>query len=506
MPQTKLKALSEEVAFLQRRCRELRIPVLIVFEGLSAAGKGTLINRLIQPMDPRGFKVSCIRDPNVEESFRPFLWRFWSRTPSADRMAIFDRSWYRTILEQDVCGELDINGLAKAYMDIRAFERQLHDSGTLIVKFHLHLSKDEQSKRLGTIQGNPSTAWRVTEEVLERHQRYDNYIPAIERMISETSQPEAPWTVINADDLESATGETLASLVNQLQSYINLFEEGKQKVPAPKNKELPYFEDAPKISSANLDNDLDSETYFQLLKERQARIHELQNEAYRRRIPVVIVYEGQDAAGKGGNIRRLTQCMDPRGYEVIPVAAPNDLELAHHYLWRFWIEFPKAGHITIFDRSWYGRVLVERIEGFCKKGDWKRAFDEINEMEENFCNFGSVVIKFWVHIDKKEQLKRFRAREENPRKRWKLNDEDWRNREKWDLYEEAAQEMIDRTHTPNAPWTIIEGNCKRHARIQALDTVIEAISKRIEQDTGLDAKLGTDGSHEPNSMDAPSPT
>jgi polyphosphate kinase 2 (PPK2 family) len=219
--------------------------------------------------------------------------------------------------------------------------------------------------------------------------------------------------------------------------------------------------------------------YQEKLEVRQRRIQELHHELYRLRIPVVIVYEGWDASGKGGNIRRLTEEMDPRGYEVIPVAAPNDIEKAHHYLWRFWTEFPKAGHVTIFDRSWYGRVLVERVEGFCSESEWKRAYNEINEMEENFRHFGTVLMKFWVHIDKDEQLSRFQARENNPHKRWKLHDEDWRNREKWNLYEEAAEEMFLRTHTPKSPWTIIEGNCKRFARIKALDTVIGAIEKKI---------------------------
>ena len=235
------------------------------------------------------------------------------------------------------------------------------------------------------------------------------------------------------------------------------------------------------MSRVNLELTLDRDEYRKLLDERQDKIHDLHNEVYRRRIPVVIVYEGWDAAGKGGNIRRLTQQMDPRGYEVIPISAPNDVEKAHHYLWRFWTEFPKAGHVTIFDRSWYGRVLVERVEGFCSEADWKRAFREINEMEENFRHFGTVMVKFWMHIDKDEQLRRFKAREENPVKSWKLHEEDWRNRDKWDRYEEAAEEMFRRTHNSHAPWTIVEGNCKRHARIQALDVVIEAIEAKINK-------------------------
>ena len=227
---------------------------------------------------------------------------------------------------------------------------------------------------------------------------------------------------------------------------------------------------------------LDRDEYRKLLEKRQKRIGELHDEIYHRRIPVVIVYEGWDAGGKGGNIRRLTEEMDPRGYEVIPIAAPNDVEKVHHYLWRFWTEFPKAGHLTIFDRSWYGRVLVERVEGFCSETDWNRAYGEINEMEENFWHFGAVVIKFWLQIDKDEQMNRFKAREKDSAKQWKLNEEDWRNREKWDLYEEATEEMFLRTHTSYAPWTVIEGNCKRYARIKALDVVIAAIEARIAEE------------------------
>jgi polyphosphate kinase 2 (PPK2 family) len=198
-----------------------------------------------------------------------------------------------------------------------------------------------------------------------------------------------------------------------------------------------------------------------------------------KRIPVVIAYEGWDAAGKGGNIRRLTEHLDPRGYEVVPIAAPNDIELAHHYLWRFWREVPKAGHITIFDRTWYGRVLVERVEGFCTVTDWRRAYREINEMERHLTAFGTVLCKFWLQIDRKEQLRRFREREAIAYKKWKITDEDWRNRRKWKAYQAAVEEMLARTSTPHAPWTIVESNCKWYARIKVLDTVIDAIKKAL---------------------------
>lgn len=479
-----IEAYGKELAYLQRKCRELGIPVLVVVEGLSAAGKGTIINQMIQPMDPRGFKVSCIASPNRDEQLRPFLWRFWRRTPSADRMAIFDRSWYRNLLDSEIAEQLSSEDLKKAYSDVRAFERQLRDGGTVILKFFLEITKKEQAVRLATLQSNPSTAWRVSDAVLQRHARYHDYVKAVDRMFRETDLPgDSPWLKIPSENVRVASSLVLGHLVDVLTARVKARKKGGPsqvfKVPLG----LPSFTKAPSLKNADLSLSLSKSVYLKKLKSKQARIQELHHELYRLRIPLVIVYEGWDASGKGGNIRRLTEKMDPRGYEVIPVSAPNDVEKAHHYLWRFWTEFPKAGHVTIFDRSWYGRVLVERVEGFCDETDWKQAYQEINEMEDNFRHFGSIVLKFWVHIDKDEQLKRFKAREENPHKRWKLHEEDWRNREKWDLYEEAAEEMFLRTHAPKSPWTIIEGNCKRSARIKALDVVIEAIEKKIAEKT-----------------------
>jgi polyphosphate:AMP phosphotransferase len=468
-----------ELAYLQRKCRELEIPVLIVVEGLSASGKGTIINKMIQPMDPRGFKVSCIASPNRDEQMRPFLWRFWRRTPSAERMTIFDRSWYRNLLDAELENQLSEADLKKAYSDVRSFERQLKDSGTVIFKFFLEISKKEQATRLFALQANPSTAWRVSDAVLQRHSRYDDYVASVDTMFRETDLPESPWCRIPSKKAKVATSLVLRQLVDTLTARVKERKNGISFQPRRQPIALPSFSKAPSFKDADMGKCLRKGEYLKKLESRQIRIQELHHELYRLRIPLVIVYEGWDASGKGGNIRRLTEKMDPRGYEVIPVSAPNDLEKAHHYLWRFWTEFPKAGHVTIFDRSWYGRVLVERVEGFCTETDWKQAYNEINEMEDNFRHFGSIIVKFWVHIDKDEQLKRFKAREDNPHKRWKLHEEDWRNREKWDLYEAAAEEMFLRTHAPKSPWTIIEGNCKRYARIKALDVVINAIEKKI---------------------------
>ena len=480
----KIEELGEELGYLQRKCRELGIPVLIIVEGWSAAGKGSMINKIIQPLDPRGFKVSCIASPNRDEQLRPFLWRFWRRTPSAEKMAIFDRSWYRNLLDEVVDGNLDGANLQKAYADICSFERQLRDSGTIIFKFFLNISKKEQAQRLEALRKNPNTSWRVDDGVLARHYKYDEYKRASKEMFTKTDAEDGVhWQEIDTTKFLPATAKVLDVLVSLLRNKVEKRKSGikfQRNIPSA---ELPHFSNAPSLAKVDVSLSLSKEEYREKLNSRQKRIHELHNELYRLRIPMVIVYEGWDAAGKGGNIRRLTEEMDPRGYEVIPVAAPNDVEKAHHYLWRFWTEFPKAGHLTIFDRSWYGRVLVERVEGFCEENDWKQAFREINEMEENFHNFGTAIVKFWVHIDKDEQLRRFKAREENPSKQWKLHEEDWRNRDKWDRYGEAVEEMFLRTHTSFAPWTIIEGNCKRYARIKALDVVIQAIEQKIEDKT-----------------------
>lgn len=211
----------------------------------------------------------------------------------------------------------------------------------------------------------------------------------------------------------------------------------------------------------------------------QNRVRDLEHEIYLRRMPVVIIFEGWDAAGKGGNIKRLTAPLDPRGYEVAPIGAPNDIEKAHHYLWRFWSKIPKGGHICIFDRSWYGRVMVERVEGFCSQEEWKRAYREINEMEEQWIHFGATVIKFWLQIDKEEQMRRFEERQQIAYKQWKITNEDWRNREKWDVYKEAVDEMLFRTSTNHAPWTIVESNCKLYGRIKVLETVIREIENKL---------------------------
>ena len=474
-------AMAIRLAALQRRATELGIPVIIVFEGWNAAGKGTLINELILPLDPRGFDVHSALPPNEEEALRPFLWRFWVRTPAGGRQAIFDRSWYRRVLTDRVDGEVKGKALQQAFEDIRSFERQLADDGSVILKFWLHISKKEQKRRFGKLQENHATSWRVTESDLKAHRQYEEHLAAVEDMLAETDIDAAPWTVVEATDRRFAALKIFNTVASALEHRIAEAERRKQAPPdpAPGIAELPADLTSSILDGVDLSLSLKQDEYRRKLKARQKRLRELEHAIYVRRIPVVVIYQGWDAAGKGGNIRRLTQDLDPRGYTVVPIGAPNDLEKAHHYLWRFWTQFPKAGHIAIYDRSWYGRLMVERVEGFCAEGEWKRAYREINEMEQHMTNFGAILLKFWLHIDRDEQLRRFKAREDTPYKRWKITDDDWRNREKWDQYKVAVEEMLFRTSTPYAPWTIVESNCKWHARVKVLDTVCKAIQKRL---------------------------
>jgi AMP-polyphosphate phosphotransferase len=354
---------------------------------------------------------------------------------------------------------------------IRDFERQLVDDGTLVLKFFLHISKEEQRKRMIEREKDTLTGWMITRGDWDFHHHYDLYLPVIEQIIEETDTPFAPWTIIEATDPRYASYKVISKISKLLEKRIAgtgmLPENNKNRLPKPKKRI--------DIEKIDLTKSVSKSEYLEKLKEYQDLVREAQYLLYKRKVPLIIVYEGWDAAGKGGNILRLTGNMNPRGYEVVPVARPNDPELAHHYLWRFYSNFPKSGHITLFDRSWYGRVLVERVEGFCTEKEWKRAYDEINEMERNFVSDGGGMIKFWLEISQDEQLTRFRQRETDSRKQWKITEEDWRNREKWGLYREALKEMLAKTDTPHAPWTIVESEDKFYARLKTLQTTIDYV-------------------------------
>lgn len=476
--------LAPKFAALQREARAKGLPVMVVFEGWGASGKGTMISRLIQPLDPRGFKVFTIQAENEEEHMHPFLWRFWTKTPSKGRMHIFDRSWYRRVITEQMDAPMDQKRLDAAYQQILSFEEQLSADGTLIIKFFLHISADEQEKRLKKLERSPETKWRVTKADWKHFKQYKAYLPMYDHMLEQTDMSWAPWHVIEATDREYAAVKVMTIVAGMIEERLNEenAKESRSYMAERSQEELPGTEETMRttvLDGVDVSLTMTKEDYKKRLSVLQKELTRLQNEMYLKRIPVVVALEGWDAAGKGGAIKRLTEPLDPRGYEVVPTAAPNDIEKAHHYLWRFWRAMPKDGHMTIFDRTWYGRVMVERIEGFCSQAEWHRAYREINQMEQNLTDHGVIVLKFWLQIDKDEQERRFNERMEDPEKQWKITDEDWRNREKWDAYVKAVDEMILRTSTTYAPWTIVEADSKYYARIKILETVVRALKNRI---------------------------
>lgn len=473
----------EKLGLLQRACKEAGIPVVIVFEGMGAAGKGVQINRLIQALDPRGFDVYACNRPSEDEQMRPFLWRYWIKTPAKGRIAIFDRSWYRSVQVDRFDGLTPETSLADAYQDILSFEKQLSDDGTVIIKLFLYIDQEEQKKRFKKLTSSKENSWRVTPEDLKRCEEFDRYLQMNEEMLENTDTDCAPWTIIEATDKNYAALKIMTTVADRLEYEL---EKQKSTEGSAIKVQLPEKQRYKNgvLSGIDLSKKLEKSDYKKQMKKLQNRLEELHSEIYLLRIPVVIGFEGWDAGGKGGAIKRLTSHLDPRGYRVNPTAAPNDIEKVHHYLWRFWNNVPKAGHIAIFDRTWYGRVMVERIEGFCTEAEWRRAYQEINEMESHMANAGAVILKFWLHIDKDEQERRFTERQNNPAKQWKITEEDWRNREKWDLYEEAVNEMLVRTSTTYAPWIVVEGNDKYYARVKVLKTVVEALEEKIKEVNG----------------------
>jgi len=462
--------LDVRLSDLQRKVRAAGRPVVIVFEGWEAAGVGTAIGRVLGAMDPRGYKVHNFVRQAPEAFLRPPLWQFWITLPPAGEMAVYDGSWYRWALELKRAERED------AFRRIRIFERQIADDGAIVIKFWLHISEKEQGRRFRKMEANPAQAWMVSKQDWRRHEQYGKRLHLADDMMEATSLPHAPWVPVASQQLRYAAHRIATTLADRLEQALAEPLPAAQPPARPRGKR---YKQSP-LDALDMTLQVDPETYNRELGRLQKRLLELEHQIYVPRIPVVIAYEGWDAAGKGGNIKRLVAALDHRGFEVIPVGAPQGEERQRHYLWRFWRNLPKGGHITIFDRTWYGRVLVERVEGFATEAQGNRAYQEIVEFEEELLAHGMVLVKFWINITKDEQLRRFRQRESLPHKQWKITPEDWRNRRNWNKYHDAVSEMIVRTSTPAAPWTIIEGNQKYHARLKALATVCDAIQARLD--------------------------
>jgi polyphosphate:AMP phosphotransferase len=452
-------------------------PIVLLSGGVDGGGKGEVVNLLLEWMDPRHIQVHGLGMPSDEELARPEMWRFWRALPPKGNIGVFFGSWYTAPIVDRVRHRIGRSELAKKLPEITRFERMLADEGALVVKLWLHLSKTAQKERFKKLEKDPRTAWRVTSKDWANHQRYDRFREVSERVLRETSTAEAPWMVIPAADARYrnlAVGRTLLEAVKKR------LEQGKNATPIRAAAPAP-----PPIDKKNVIDQLDLKLsltdarYQKRLSKLQARLNSLSSDKRFRDKACVLVFEGNDAAGKGGAIRRVTQALDARYYDVVPIAAPTEEERAQPYLWRFWRHVPRRGHFAIFDRSWYGRVLVERVEGFTPEVDWMRGYREIVDFEDALTRFGVVVVKFWLAISKEEQLKRFKDREKTSFKRFKITKEDWRNRGKWDAYERAVCDVVDRTSTERAPWHLVEANDKRWARVKILDCVTSAIDKAL---------------------------
>ena len=455
-------------------------PVIILVGGVDGAGRGETVNLLNEWMDPRFIQTHGMGDPSDEEMEHPMMWRFWRALPPKGKIGLFMGSWYTWPILNRVMGLTKPAELDQSLERAKRLEKMLTDEGALIIKFWLHLSRDMQEKRLTALESNPKTRWRVSKRDWEHYKRYDKFLTVNESVIRHTSTAEAPWIIIEGADARYRSltvGRVILEAMRKRLTEPNKKRESNARA-APL---LPSIDKLNILQTLDLSQKLEKKKFDKDLEKYQGKLAQLTLDPRFRDITVVAVFEGNDAAGKGGAIRRITSAVDARQYQVVPIAAPTEEERAQPYLWRFWRHIPRKGRITIFDRSWYGRVLVERVERYCSEFDWMRAYHEINDFEAQLVRHKTVVVKFWLTISKEEQLRRFKEREKIGFKRFKITDEDWRNREKWDAYEQAIGDMVDRTSTEAAPWTLVEANDKNFARIKVLKTLCQRIEAAMKK-------------------------
>ncbi len=462
---------------LQQELSHCDFPVILLISGADGAGKSETVNILHQWMDPRGIQTAAFDEPTDEERERPAFWRFWRALPPKGQIGILFGSWYSDPITQRVENRVDDSGLDLMLKRINIFEKMLVDDGALLIKLWFHLGRDMQVQRIKKLRKNPKTRWQVSERDLAALKSYGRFRTVAERTLGQTSTGEAPWMIIEGFDERYRNTTTATHILEVVRKRIAL-DPKSLRGAATAWKRLGE-NDKTILDALDLDRHLEKKAYRKQLADYQGRLSVLARKAREQKVSTIVVFEGWDAAGKGGIIRRITGAMDARSLRVIPVAAPTDEERAQHYLWRFWRHIPRAGRFTIYDRSWYGRVLVERVEGYAAEDEWIRAYREINEFEEELTEHGIVVVKFWVHIDRDEQLLRFKAREETSFKQHKITEEDYRNRERWDDYAHAVNDMVERTSTVFAPWHLIEGNDKRWARVRALKILCERLEKAL---------------------------
>jgi polyphosphate:AMP phosphotransferase len=457
-----------------------RKAVVVLLSGVAAGGRGETAKQLAEWMDPRHLRVQAFGPRTPEELAHPPAWRYWQALPPRGQVAVFMNAWYAEALQARVSGKLDDRGLDAVLHRVREYERMLAHEDVLLLKFWIHLSKQAQLKRLAELDRDKDSTWRVTDGDWNHARRYAKSHPLWEHTLRETSTAEAPWVVVEGGDWRYRDLTVGQVLLDALKHANRPPAAARRQAPAAAAPTPAVIDNVKLIRDLDLGQALDDGSYDRALARQQGRLARLTRHKRFGKRSLVLVFEGIDAAGKGGAIRRVTGALDPRQYAVVPVAAPTDEERAHPYLWRFWRQVPRLGGITIFDRSWYGRVLVERVEGFCSDADWQRAYGEINAFETDLVGAGTVVCKFWLQISKAEQLARFRAREQVPFKRFKITEDDWRNRKRWPQYERAVADMVERTSTELAPWTLVEAEDKRFARVKVLRTLADRLEAALD--------------------------
>lgn len=464
---------------LQRRLRDLQIPVTIVISGVEGAGKGGVVNQLNAWFDSRGVRTNAFWELSDEERERPRYWRFWRALPERGSIGLMLGSWYTEPIVEYAFKRIDVDKFEHELQHIVEFEQLLTDDGALIIKLWFHLSKAEQDLRVEQDVEEQIASPQLTEFA----KRYERFKEVSGRAIRHTDLAIAPWHIIEATD-KHYQHITVANILIDTMTRCCEVREHATKTKPVKHQSTNIIDDSDHksiLDTLDLSGHMDRDKYEKELRELQIRLRQLTWQAKNEKRDTVLVFEGWDAGGKGGTIRRLVAGIDARLVRVISIGAPSEEAKAHHYLWRFWRQLPRPGYVTVYDRSWYGRVLVERVEDLTPRSDWERAYQEINDFEEQLTDHGIVLKKFWLHISPEEQLRRFKEREEVEWKNYKITDEDWRNREQWEGYESAVHDMVARTSTANAPWTLVPANDKKLARLMVIREVCEALEAALQK-------------------------
>ncbi len=471
----KRSELAERLGRLSRICNDLDIPILIIVDGWESSGRGFVIKDLCREFAAKNFDVDVFdKDESYDDKF-PFIRKFWINVPQKGKIKIFDRSFYYKIFEKK---NLSDKKIQERIDSIKSIEKALFDDQTIILKFFLNIDKKEQKKRIEKLEDSFKEDFYMDGLDFDQQKNYKDYEKHFKKTLKATDFPYARWEIVDSNDKKSASKEVLGLAIDRISQGMERVIRQREE---NENNKRDYVSSSNILQNIDLSKTISDDEYEEKKDKLQDEVAKIMYKYYQKGISQVLVFEGVDAAGKDGAIERLIKEVDPRLYKVHGISAPSKEELSRNYLWRFFTKLPEDGYVGIFSRSWYGRVMVERVEGFAKTNEWDRAYGEMLDMEKQIYDHGSLILKFFVTIDKDEQLKRFKDRQREPDKQYKITDEDWRNRDKWDDYIEAMNEMLERTNTDYSPWIIVEGNCKKYARIKVMEEYIKAAKDHLKK-------------------------